>query len=62
MEQLLRIVKPFGRGGAHIILPKKLIGKKVRVEIQEEKIKIDGITYPVQDFKIKWENVTTLPQ
>jgi putative transposon-encoded protein len=38
MEQLLKVVKPFGREGAHIILPKKLLGKTVRVEIQELEI------------------------
>ncbi|KZX14569.1 DUF2080 family transposase-associated protein [Methanobrevibacter filiformis] len=32
---LIRTVKPFGGAGAHVNLPKKLIGKTVRIIIEE---------------------------
>jgi len=33
--ELEREVKPFGSRGAHITMPKKLIGKKVRIVISK---------------------------
>jgi hypothetical protein len=29
MELIIKVVKKFGKGSAHIVLPKKLIGKEV---------------------------------
>lgn len=33
---ILKTVKPFGSGGAHVILPIKYLGKKVKVELLPE--------------------------
>jgi len=47
--QIERIIKPFGKGSAHVIVPKDWIGKEVLIHIK-------GIT------PITWENIQTLIQ
>lgn len=36
METILKQVKPFGKRGAHITLPLRLLNKKVQVIVTEE--------------------------
>ena len=48
MQQLEREVKPFGKGSAHITLPKEMIGKKVIIT------DFDG---PKPEKPITWQNI-----
>ena len=34
-EKINKTVKPFGTGGAHVSVPKKWLGKKVKIEVVE---------------------------